>query len=136
MLIRYSSAVADIVFLFDFPPLRRITFRIVPILSAADLIFIYFFQFSMATSCHLNSADFSAIWCCIALDHDSFLNMLLLCIYNHILWHSQANSPTSGSQHQLFTRVPIIIRLLNYELNIPFTHFFPLSCDFGVQICA
>lgn len=90
----------------------------------------------MATSCHLNSADFSAIWCCIALDHDSFLNMLLLCIYNHILWHSQANSPTSGSQHQLFTRAPIIIRLLNYELNIPFTHFFPLSCDFGVQICA
>lgn len=44
MLIRYSSAVADIVFLFDFPPLRRITFRIVPILSAADLIFILFFS--------------------------------------------------------------------------------------------
>lgn len=45
MLIRYSSAVADIVFLFDFPPLRRITFRIVPILSAADLIFFFFFSF-------------------------------------------------------------------------------------------
>lgn len=62
--------------------------------------------------------------------------MFLLCIYNHTLWHSLANFPTSGSPQQLFTRAPIIIRLLNYELNIPFTLFFPLSCGFGVQISA
>lgn len=121
--VMWSSAVVDISIWF--PSAEKNHFHK---FASYTHCWLNFFQFSMATSCHSNWFHYYLRG--IALDY--VLNTSLLCVYNHILWHSRANIPTSGSPQQLSTRATIIIRLWIMRPPPPLS----LSCGFGVQICA